>query len=229
MPDDDPLIESQIEYYRARAPEYDEWFHRRGRYDRGEELNRRWFDEAAEVRRALEKSRPGGHILELASGTGLWTVHLAPRAAKLVTVDISAESIAINRNAVANGRVEYIQADIFDWQPPGEFDYIFFAFWLSHVPASRFDGFWQMIEAATAPGGRVFFIDSLKTDKSTAHDHTAPENTGRATRKLNDGRQFEIIKIFYDPPRLEKDLRDRGWHGHVRTTDNFFMYGLFER
>ncbi len=34
------LIEEQIAYYRARAPEYDEWFFRQGRYDHGEAFRR---------------------------------------------------------------------------------------------------------------------------------------------------------------------------------------------
>jgi hypothetical protein len=34
--DDHPLSE-QRSYYRARAPEYDEWWQRRGRYDHGED------------------------------------------------------------------------------------------------------------------------------------------------------------------------------------------------
>ena len=33
------IIQQQIAYYRARAGEYDEWFYRIGRYDRGAELN----------------------------------------------------------------------------------------------------------------------------------------------------------------------------------------------
>ena len=28
---DDPLLREQIEYYRRRAPEYDDWFFQRGR------------------------------------------------------------------------------------------------------------------------------------------------------------------------------------------------------
>ena len=44
-PVDRVLLDEQIEYYRARAPEYDEWFFRRGRYDRGEGHRRAWFAE----------------------------------------------------------------------------------------------------------------------------------------------------------------------------------------
>jgi len=35
----DPLLAEQIAYYRDRAGEYDQWWFREGRYDRGPELN----------------------------------------------------------------------------------------------------------------------------------------------------------------------------------------------
>ena len=38
-------LQEQVDYYRARASEYDEWFYRIGRYDRGSEINQRWFNE----------------------------------------------------------------------------------------------------------------------------------------------------------------------------------------
>ena len=37
MKTEDELLHEQIAYYRARAPEYDDWFLRRDRFDRGEE------------------------------------------------------------------------------------------------------------------------------------------------------------------------------------------------
>ena len=52
------LLQEQIEYYRARAGEYDEWWLRHGRYDRGPEENARWFAEAEQLRQALEDWQP---------------------------------------------------------------------------------------------------------------------------------------------------------------------------
>lgn len=46
-------LQEQVDYYRARASEYDEWFYRIGRYDRGREINQRWFNEVAVVKSAL--------------------------------------------------------------------------------------------------------------------------------------------------------------------------------
>src|SRR5579884_3468249 len=89
------LLQQQIAYYRARAGEYDEWFLRQGRYDRGPGLNARWFAEVDEVRRALDAFAPAGSVLELAAGTGLWTEQLARHAARLTAVDSSPEALAL--------------------------------------------------------------------------------------------------------------------------------------
>jgi hypothetical protein len=60
--DDRRLLDEQIEYYRARAEEYDEWWFRKGRYDRGEEQRQAWFAEVAQVEAALRQAGPGGAL-----------------------------------------------------------------------------------------------------------------------------------------------------------------------
>jgi demethylmenaquinone methyltransferase/2-methoxy-6-polyprenyl-1,4-benzoquinol methylase len=170
-------IQQQIEYYRARAGEYDEWFLRRGRYDRGADLNAQWFAEAGAVAAALDAFRPAGAVLELACGTGLWTARLAA-AARVTAVDASAEMLAINRARVGSPCVTYIEADAFAWEPPTHaFDVVFFSFWLSHVPPERFDAFWAMVRRALRPGGRFFLIDSRHAPTSTAVDDRLRERT----------------------------------------------------
>ncbi len=94
---DGELLEEQLAYYRARAGEYDEWFLREGRHDRGPEWNRRWFSEVEEVRRELARFRPTGEVLEIACGTGLWTAELARYADRVTAVDASPEVLEINR------------------------------------------------------------------------------------------------------------------------------------
>ena len=68
---DDAVLAEQLEYYRARADEYDRWWLREGRFDRGPEANARWFAEATELERALARLDPRCDVLELACGTGL--------------------------------------------------------------------------------------------------------------------------------------------------------------
>ncbi|MBW1815519.1 MAG: class I SAM-dependent methyltransferase [Deltaproteobacteria bacterium] len=211
------LIDQQIKYYQARANEYDEWFLRQGRYDRGPDINHRWFKESA---------KPKGSILELACGTGLWTQLLMPFAAQITAVDSSKETIALNKVRLKNNRVQYHIANIFNFEPEKKYDFIFFGFWLSHVPPEKFESFWDSIRSYLNPLGRVFFIDSLHAPASAAKDHQYPKKSQTiAKRRLNNGREYEIIKVFYEPEELENKLLDLGWDISVMKTKNYFLFG----
>ena len=226
---DDDLIEQQKAYYRVRAGEYDEWFLRQGRYDHGPEFRARWEREVEEVRSALERFRPAGRVLELACGTGWWTEQLIRHADALTAVDASAEVLALNAERVKDPKVRRMQADLFAWTPDGGYDAVFFSFWLSHVPPERFESFWAMVRGALNPGGRVFFVDSLRTELSTAADHVLPdEGDIVAERKLNDGSRYSIYKIFYHPAQLQARLEALGWRAAVSSTESFFLYGEAE-
>ncbi|MGI8492143.1 MAG: class I SAM-dependent methyltransferase [Acidimicrobiales bacterium] len=132
--DDDDLLEEQRTFYRARAPGYDEWWQRRGRYDRGPEHALEWDRQVAVAQDALDAFGPTGDVLELAGGTGWWTQRLAGSADHLTVVDSSPEVLEINRQRVAREGVTYVVADLFEWRPKRAFDVVFFSFWLSHVP-----------------------------------------------------------------------------------------------
>jgi SAM-dependent methyltransferase len=219
------VLEEQKEYYGARAPEYDDWFLRRGRYDGGADENRRWFAEVGVVRNALRSFDPTGTVLELACGTGWWTEELASHADQITAVDASPEVLELNRRRLgASQKVEYLLADIFEWKPTETYDVVFFGFWLSHVPPDRFTRFWRKVRAALRPGGRVFFVDSL--ERSTAARWSRPaEGECVEIRTLGDGREFRVVKIRYDPARLQEDLAALGWKGRITRTERFFVYG----
>ena len=222
---------SRLQYYQARAAEYQtNGFSGKGRYDRGPEHRARWFSEVAIVEAALQEALPSGEVLELACGTGLWTQHLVKQHSRVVAIDASDEAIAINRRRVRSGVVEYIVADLFNWTPPaGRFDAVFFGFWLSHVPPGLFDAFWEIVRTTLKQDGRVFFVDSLLEQTSTARDHDQLDTSGEVRRRLNDGREFSIVKMFYEPASLEQRLGDRGWEGWVRSSGQFFLYRLGDK
>jgi 2-polyprenyl-3-methyl-5-hydroxy-6-metoxy-1,4-benzoquinol methylase len=219
------LLQEQIEYYRNRAPEYDQWFFRQGRYDRGEAHRQQWFVEISELRTALLAAKPSGDILELACGTGLWTQHFAPLATHLTAIDAAPEAIVVNKNRVDSDSVKYIIADLFNWTPTQKFDFVFFGFWLSHVPIEQFADFWCMVRASLKPNGKIFFVDSLFDQTSPAINHAEPHHQGYSERKLNDGRVYQVVKVFHEPIKLKKMLRNLGWSGNINSTASHFIYG----
>jgi len=227
--DDRALLDDQIAYYRARAAEYDAWWFRTGRFDRGTDNNAAWRAEVGVVEAAvaemLASARPS-KVLELACGTGLFTRHLAPRVTTVTAIDAAPEVIAINRGRVALPNVRYVQADLFAFEPDTRYDCVFMSFWLSHVPHARFDAFWAMVRRALAPGGFAYVVDSAHDPTSTAANHPTPDrHAGIVTRKLDDGREFRIVKVFWEPMMLADRLRRLGFEADIGATARYFVYG----
>jgi demethylmenaquinone methyltransferase/2-methoxy-6-polyprenyl-1,4-benzoquinol methylase len=122
--------------------------------------------------------------------------------------------------------VRCVEADIFSWDPKDRFDTVFFSFWLSHVPPNRFAEFWDLVSRCLAPGGRVFLLDSIHEVSSMAVDHSLPSSEATTlTRRLNDGREFQIYKVFYDQRKLEEELERLGWRFNLSRTPKYFLYG----
>jgi len=207
------VLAEQKRYYAERAPEYDDWWYRRGRYTRDPERERRWLVDVAELEKRLQGFAPRGDVLELAAGTGIWTRKLVPAADRVVAVDANAETLALNTQAA-----ELVVADIFGWRPPQQFDVVFFSFWLSHVPEERFAEFWALVHSALRPGGRVFLIDS-----------GPPEVAGDGelqVRQLADGREFTIVKRFWQPDDLAERVAEFGFELDLELTGNdLFLNG----
>jgi hypothetical protein len=134
--------------------------------------------------------------------------------------------IARNRARVAAGNVRYVEADIFALRPAARYDLVFMSFWLSHVPLGRFDTFWTMVRDCLAPGGVAYVVDSALEPTSSARDHPAPDiAAGIATRKLDDGREFRVVKVFHEPEDLNARLARLRFDAHIARTPRFFIYG----
>jgi SAM-dependent methyltransferase len=150
-----------------------------------------------------------GDVLELACGTGQWTRVLAARAHS------------------SSPSVEFIQADVFEWQSPRCYDTVFFAFWLSHVPPSRLSDFWNTVAATLAPGGRAIFIDDGPAE-AASEEVLAGQPVPAVLRRLDDGSRYRIVKVFHDARTLTGDLTALGWSVRVRPVEGNFIVGIAE-
>jgi demethylmenaquinone methyltransferase/2-methoxy-6-polyprenyl-1,4-benzoquinol methylase len=224
---DDQVLEEQRSFYKARAPEYDEWWQRRGRYDRGEDAAREWERQVAVVDGALAAFGASGDVLELAGGTGWWTQRLATTARRLTVVDASPETLALNQARVSRTDVEYIAADLFDWTPPKSYDVVFFSFWLSHVPRSKFSEFWTLVRSCLGPMGRAFFVDN-RNDPSPGENAPDPYvieyGPDLHLRELSDGSRYRVVKVMYEPDELQSVIEAEGWKAEVGAT-RWFIFG----
>jgi len=211
-------LSEQKRYYAERAPEYDDWWYRRGRYAFEPGEQEQWDADVAEAGAALDAFAPLHAVLELAAGTGIWTRRLVRLADRVVAVDANVETLALN-----TPEAELVRADLFAWRPEETFDLVFFSFWLSHVPEERFDEFWRLVRSALRPGGRVFLVDSGAGDKP----HVATDQAdGEETRSLADGRTFRIVKRRWRPDELAERVRPLGFSLDLRdTAHGHFLVG----
>lgn len=217
----DALLAEQVAYYRARAPEYLE--------DAGVEGVTPETQSAASlaIETALDAAAPLGDVLELACGPGTFTGELADRAATVTGLDASPEMLEIAAARTApRMNVRFDRADLFAWTPDCRYDFVFFGFWLSHVPAERFAGFWSAVASALRPGGRVMFVDD---GHRTAEELVGGSGSWTIERRLRDGRSFRAVKVALEPVSLERSLRELGWAFNVRRLPGPFFFGVGKR
>jgi demethylmenaquinone methyltransferase/2-methoxy-6-polyprenyl-1,4-benzoquinol methylase len=175
-------------------------------------------------RALIDEFAPTGDVLELACGNGSFTRELVRYARTVTAIDGSPRMLERNRVEVADSRVTYVNANIFDWQPERRYDAVFFGFWLSHVPPTSFDEFWALVRSSLRVGGRVAFVDEDDRGANNDDIHLV-DNVPVAPRTLRDGRRFDIVKVYWDPTELEDRLRTLDWHVAVRRVGGTFLYG----
>ena len=219
------LDRQMVDYYEARAPEYDDWYLRRGRYERGAIHDAAWNAELDTAGRWLDGLPWSGEIVELAAGTGWWSPLLASRG-ELSLYDTSATALDRARERlVAHGLRAHLHVRDAWEAPDRRVDGLFMGFWLSHVPSERLADFLTLCRRWLKPGGRLAFIDSLSDPASGASDHPMPGDD-LAVRRLDDGREFTIVKVYYTPDVLAAALDEAGFEvAQVVTTGRFFLLG----
>ena len=206
---EDDILQEQLAYYRARATTYDASL--------GDGLQ----GILAATGALLRQLGPFEHVLELACGTGIWTRLLLNVAQRVTAVDAAPEMLALNAAKVADTRVCYLRADLFTWEPVEQYDLVFFAFWLSHVPPSRLDAWLGTVLRAVRPGGALVIVDEYAP---TLEDEQMALADIYARRPLADGRTFTIVKVFYDLADLHTRLADQDVDVAIyKLNDRFFL------
>ncbi len=186
------------DFYRRRAAEYEAIY---AKPERQADL------------RVLEKLIPermaGRRVLEVACGTGYWTVLVARTAKSLVATDAVEEPMKIAQ-AKDYGRhtVRFEMADAYALSPELDtFNAALAVFWWSHVPRSRVRAFLASLHARLERGARVLFMDNRYVEGSSTpiHERDADGNSYQV-RRLADGSENRVLKNFPSESELRADL-----------------------
>jgi SAM-dependent methyltransferase len=215
-------LEETKEYYRQRASQFADWHRRTGEYEGGPPLDQSYFDEAKVLFDALEGEHLTGNVLEIASGTGIWTEAVIKTASALTALDSSKEMLEKCRSRLGtNPKIRYVVADFFDWIPDREYDAVTFSFMISHVPASKLDEFVRKLSRCLRPGGRILFVDQqTQAIKSEKLDQPGGEV---AWRTLENGKRFKVIKHFYTQDEIRESFRAHGISLKITNTPTRFF------
>jgi SAM-dependent methyltransferase len=218
-----------LPYYSARAAEYDDWYLRRGRYARGAIHDTAWNAELDAAGTWLDSQPMRGQIVDLAAGTGWWSTLLASKG-ELSLYDANEAPLERARERlVAHGLRAHLHVRDAWAEPDRQVDAVFTGFWLSHVPRTRLAAFLGLVARWLKPGGRFACIDSLQDPQSSATDHPTPTDD-LSVRRLDDGREFTIVKVYYTPDELRSALDAAGFDDiEITTTGRFFLLGSARR
>jgi SAM-dependent methyltransferase len=184
-----------VDYYRRRAREYEAIY---AKPERQTDL--------AFLKKYLPERLAGRRVLEVACGSGYWTVLVARTAASIVAVDAAEEPMRIAMSKDYGERnVRFEIADAYALPAGlGRFDGALAAFWWSHIPLSRIADFLASLHARLEAGARIVLMDNRYVDGSSTPiaERDAEGNTYQL-RRLADGSQNRVLKNF----PTEADLR----------------------
>ena len=178
-----------VDYYRRRAGEYEAIY---AKPERQADLK--------SLREHIPPRLAGRRVLEIAAGTGYWTLLVSQTAKSLVATDLAEEPIRIARSKSYRGNVQFEFADAYALPDSlGRFDGALAVFWWSHIPLGQIGTFLSSLHGRLESGARVLFMDNT---------YVAGSSTPIAERDA-EGNTYQLrgsIRVLKNFP-TERELR----------------------
>lgn len=190
MPDD------MKDYYRRRAASYEAIYHRADPVR---------LTEQEDLARAIRAHLTGRDVLEIAAGTGWWTVQAASVARQVTAIDANDETLAIARlKPLPADRVSFRVGDAYDLGALGHrFDGAMACCWLSHVPRADLHRFLGGLHEVLEPGAAIFFADNCLVPGLGGELVTPTgESDTYKRRSLDDGGTQLVLKNYFSRDEL---------------------------
>ena len=190
------------DYYRVRAPEYEQVYYR-DNPERRRELD----DEAARLRQLVS----GKSVLELACGTGFWTEVMSATAGSLTATDISREMLEQAQKKRYEIPVSFVRADMFGQSfGVNRYDVIALGFWFSHQPRQEHLRLFEILTAPLKESGLIWMIDNNPPAEGPRVQLVRTDEHGNCFRRrfLDNGEGYVIMKNYFSRSELETCLGD---------------------
>ena len=175
-------------YYEARAPEYDDWWLGRGRFEDRERPG--WNEEREALVAAIGALRPA-RTLDVACGTGFLTRHLP---GEVTGLDQSASMLGL-----ASARVPgagFVQSDALRLPfQEGTFERVFTSHFYGHLEDHERGRF---LAEARRVAPELVVVDSALGEDVEPAEHQE--------RILDDGSRWQVFKRYFEPDGLAAEL-----------------------
>ena len=214
-------------YYEARAPEYDDWYERRGRYA-DPQTDAAWFAELAQLQAAATGFAaalpPRAQVLDIACGTGRWTAALAERRDLAVAGLDQAPAMLAEAQARLDRlglRATLVQGDALRLPfPTGAFDAAVSGFLFDHLTPEQRGAFLAEVRRTVRRGGRLLLLES-RLELRHSGDLEVQE------RALSDGRRFRVRKGLFTAETLREALAPLGT-AEARESAGYFVWAAID-
>ena len=186
-----------VDYYQARAGEYEQIYYRDNPVRRGE---------IEDEKSRLTNLVSGKRVLELACGTGYWTQVMSETAKEIIAVDLSPEMLKEAAKKSFDCRVDFREADLADpLDIVSPVDVVAIGFWFSHQPKEEYAQFFETISAPLSPGGRIWMVDNNPPAEGPETHSVRVDKHGNNFKRrwLENGLEHIILKNYFS----EKELR----------------------
>ena len=203
------------DYYRERAPVYDEVY----------AYPERQAD-VTQLQEIIPALLADQQLLEVAAGTGYWTQYIAPVVKHHTAIDFTPQALARLEQRPACKSVETLVLDAYQLQTlEPVYTALFAGLWLSHVPRQRLPKFLASVHKLLPDNAPIVFLDnsSAQCQRLPITETDGQGNTYQQ-RPLKNGSIHRVLKNF--PTEAQLLEATQGWsrEGVFLELENFWLF-----
>lgn len=199
-----------VDYYRRRAGEYEAIY---AKPERQADL--------AFLRQHIPSRLAGRRVLEIACGTGYWTVLVSKQAISVTATDLAEEPMRIAQSkdyGNAAVRFEFADACVLP-DSLGRFDGALAIFWWSHILLAEIDSFLASLHRRLEPGARVLLMDNSYVEGSSTP--IAERDAGGNTYQMRGTNR--VLKNFPAEQELRRQIEPHARAFAYRALEYYWL------